>query len=284
MTKSAMAKRIEPSNSMICARLRVRISISLSCFHVVFLSLIARIPTQKRRIVQCALSFLSYFLLRPIEDISPISPRFMSALLHRARFFTTVNHLKDLPVLSLPEVAFAGRSNAGKSSAINALCQQKRLAFSSKTPGRTQHINYFAVGLMDQPLGHLVDLPGYGYAKVPWEAKAHWGQLLSRYLPTRVQLRGLILLMDARHPCTELDCQMLAWFAPTKKPIHVLLTKADKLTRQAGIRVLNETREALSQQVAAGALTVQLFSALKRVGLETAQDTIQTWLLAQDTQ
>ena len=119
--------------------------------------------------------------------------------------FTTVNHLRDLPATPQPEIAFAGRSNAGKSTAINILCNQKRLAFASKTPGRTQHINYFSVGPADEPVAHLVDLPGYGYAEVPGAAKAHWEALLSSYLQSRSQLRGMILMMDSRRPLTDLD-------------------------------------------------------------------------------
>ena len=154
------------------------------------------------------------------------------SLLHQARFFITVNHLRDLPATAVPEVAFAGRSNAGKSTAINILCNQKRLAFSSKTPGRTQHINYFSVmpAKAEDPLGFLVDLPGYGYAEAPGETKSHWVHLLGDYVQARQQLAGLVIMMDARRPFTDLDCQMVEWFLPTGKPIHVLLTKADKLT------------------------------------------------------
>lgn len=169
----------------------------------------------------------------------------MAYLLHQARFFTTVNHLRDLPATVQPEIAFAGRSNAGKSTAINILCNQKRLAFASKTPGRTQHINYFAIGPADDPTAYVVDLPGYGYAEVPEAAKLHWEALLSRYLQTRSQLRGLILVMDSRRPLTELDRRMIEWFAPTGKPIHILLTKCDKLTRQESVNALRSTRKEL---------------------------------------
>jgi GTP-binding protein len=206
-----------------------------------------------------------------------------SFLLHRSRFLTTVNHLRDLPATVRPEVAFAGRSNAGKSTAINILCNQKRLAFASKTPGRTQHINYFSVGPEDEPVGYLVDLPGYGYAQVSGDVKFHWQHLLSDYLHARHQLRGLVLMMDSRRPCTELDMELIDWFAPTRKPIHVLLTKADKLTRQETIQALRATQKVLDEyeQPAEGAerlLTVQLFSALKRVGIEQAHDTIEHWI------
>jgi len=206
----------------------------------------------------------------------------MAFLLHQARFFTTVNHLRDLPPTAQPEIAFAGRSNAGKSTAINVLCNQKRLAFASKTPGRTQHINYFSVGPAAEPVGHLVDLPGYGYAEVPGAAKAHWEALLSSYLQSRAQLRGMILMMDSRRPLTDLDRRMIEWFAPTGKPIHTLLTKCDKLTRQESINALRATQKGLKEFKDAGyegELTAQLFSALKRTGLEDAHELIESWLL-----
>lgn len=203
------------------------------------------------------------------------------SLLSTARFFISVNHLHELPATTVPEIAFAGRSNAGKSSAINTLCQQKRLAFTSKTPGRTQQINYFTLGNLNSIVGHLVDLPGYGYARVPSEVKAHWTQLLSLYLQTRTQLRGLILLMDARHPCTPLDRQMIEWFISAGKPIHILLTKADKISRQQGLATHCTVQGILNEYTTDnvhGALSAQLFSALKRSGLDTAYQVIERWL------
>jgi len=208
----------------------------------------------------------------------------MAFLLHQARFFTTVNHLRDLPATARPEVAFAGRSNAGKSTAINLLCNQKRLAFASKTPGRTQHINYFSVGPADEPIGYLVDLPGYGYAEVPESAKQHWQLLLAQYLQTRAQLNGLVLMMDSRRPLTDLDRTMIEWFAPTGKPIHTLLTKCDKLTRQESVLALRNTNKALDEyrnQGYQGKLSAQLFSALKRVGLDEAHAVIESWIAPQ---
>jgi len=208
------------------------------------------------------------------------------SLLWQARFFTTVNHLRDLPNTQVPEIAFAGRSNAGKSTAINILCNQKKLAFASKTPGRTQHINYFSIGgahvgqhrkdptIVEEIRALLVDLPGYGYAEVPGEAKLHWEKLLGTYLRTREQLAGLVLIMDARRPFTELDVQMLEWFAPTGKPVHCLLTKADKLNRKESVDALRLARTVLNSYVdEQGRLfpfSVQLFSALKRTGIEEA--------------
>jgi GTP-binding protein len=210
--------------------------------------------------------------------------------LWQARFFTTVNHLRDLPNTQVPEVAFAGRSNAGKSTALNILCNQKKLAFASKTPGRTQHINYFSIGgahvgqhrkdetRVDEIRAMLVDLPGYGYAEVPGAAKSHWNELLGRYIQTREQLSALILIMDSRRPFTDLDNQMLEWFAPTGKPVHCLLTKADKLNRNDSTNALRLARSVLSSYVDEHGqplpFTVQLFSALKRTGLEEANDRI----------
>ncbi len=206
--------------------------------------------------------------------------------LWQARFFTTVNQLRDLPGTQVPEIAFAGRSNAGKSTAINILTNQKGLAFASKTPGRTQHINYFSIGgahvgqhrkdavRVDEIEALLVDLPGYGYAEVSGTAKLHWQKLLGDYVQRRDQLAALILIMDSRRPFTDLDVQMLEWFAPTGKPIHCILTKADKLNRNESTNALREARAVLDSYVDeegnAFPFTVQLFSALKRIGIEEA--------------
>ncbi len=193
-------------------------------------------------------------------------------LFSKAKFFVTVNHLRDLPQYKGKEVAFAGRSNAGKSSAINALANRTRLAFTSKTPGRTQHINFFSLG-EDR---FLVDLPGYGYAKVPPDIQHHWEHLLSQYLQTRKMLCGLVIIMDARHPLTNLDKQMLEWFAPTGKPMHILLTKSDKLSRQQAMQVLRHVKLFLSDHFPH--CSVQLFSSLKKSGLDEANAMIGGWL------
>jgi GTP-binding protein len=170
------------------------------------------------------------------------------------------------------EIAFAGRSNAGKSSAINTLVDHNRLAFVSKTPGRTQQINFFSL-----PGGaFLVDLPGYGYAKVQRDLRAHWEQLLSTYLQTRASLLGMVLIMDARHPLTQLDGQMLNWFACTAKPVHVLLSKSDKLSRQEAQATLREVRAELRSY--ADNYTAQLFSSSKKHGMEEAEEIIGGWL------
>ena len=208
------------------------------------------------------------------------------SILWQARFFTTVNHLRDLPRQEVPEIAFAGRSNAGKSTAINLLSNQKNLAHASRTPGRTQHINFFSIGgahvgqhrkdpvIAEQIKAFLVDLPGYGYAEVPGQAKQHWQQLLGNYLQTRKQLAGLVLLMDARRPFQPLDIQMLEWFLITGKPIHCLLTKADKLNQNESRQALDSAKTTLKSyldsQGAPLPFSVQLFSAPKRLGLKEA--------------
>jgi GTP-binding protein len=197
--------------------------------------------------------------------------------LHQARFFTTVNELHTLPQNTLPEVAFAGRSNSGKSSAINVLCNQKRLAFASKTPGRTQHINYFGVYAKDVLLAYLVDLPGYGYAAVGQETRAHWNEILSNYLQTRKNLAGLILIVDSRRGLTELDEQMIRWFGVTQKPIHILLSKSDKQTFSENRSVLRAIEDQ-TKQFAPAQISVQLFSSTKRVGLLESDTLIQKWL------
>jgi GTP-binding protein len=193
-------------------------------------------------------------------------------LFSQAAFYTTVNHLKDLPQHGGREVAFVGRSNAGKSSAINTLANHVRLAYTSKRPGRTQHLNYFSLG------GNkfLVDLPGYGYAKVPPESKRHWENLLGGYLQTRDALCGVVVIMDSRHPLTELDENMLGWLAPTGKPLHILLTKSDKLSRQQAMLTLNRVKSYLSEHFPR--FTVQLFSSLKRLGTDEAEGVIADWL------
>ena len=193
-------------------------------------------------------------------------------LFQKAVFHTTVARLADMPADSVCEIAFAGRSNAGKSSAINTLANHTRLAFVSKTPGRTQHLNYFALA----PGKYFVDLPGYGFARAPEEIRDQWEGLLAPYLRHRVPLTGLVLIMDSRHPLTELDVQMIEWFAQTGKPVHVLLSKADKLTRQEQALALREVSSFLEKL--GGQCTFQLFSSLKRTGVSEAEAVLGRWL------
>ena len=191
-------------------------------------------------------------------------------LFHKAAFFKSAARLDQFPA-SQGEIAFAGRSNAGKSSAINALAG-RRLAFVSKTPGRTQLVNFYALG----EGRFLVDLPGYGYSKAPAAARALWEELLGAYLQTRGPLRGAVVVMDVRQPLTVLDCRMLEWFRPTGRPVHVLLTKADKLSRAAACRVLLQVEAELA--LLAPNFSAQLFSSLKRLGLGEAEAVLGKWL------
>ena len=201
-------------------------------------------------------------------------PSAAARLLRRAEFLTTAAEWRQLPIDGAPEIAFAGRSNAGKSSAINALTQHAGMAFASKTPGRTQHINFFRLdsGAL------LADLPGYGYAQVPAQVRRHWQHFLARYLAERDCLRGLVLIMDIRHPLTALDRQTFDWLLPGHFPIHVLLTKSDKLARAEQKAALEQVRSALSADYPATEVSVQLFSARERKGISEAQEVIASWL------
>lgn len=198
-------------------------------------------------------------------------------LFQNAKFFTTVNHLKDLPDTPL-EIAFVGRSNAGKSSAINTLTNHVRLAYVSKTPGRTQHINFFEL----QNGNFMVDLPGYGYTQVPEAVRAHWVNLLGDYLQQRKQLIGLVLIMDARHPLKELDIRMLDFFHTTGRPVHILLSKADKLSKNEQIKTLSQVKKLLKPYSDRQNISVQLFSSLKKQGIDEANRTVGSWFDAAD--
>jgi GTP-binding protein len=195
-------------------------------------------------------------------------------LFQQATFLTTVAHLRDLPQDAVREVAFAGRSNAGKSSAINTLAGRVRLAYVSKTPGRTQHLNYFT--LADGR--YFVDLPGYGYAKAPAEIRAQWEGLIGPYLSKREQLAGLVVIMDIRRPLTDLDLRLIDWFRPTGRPIHILLSKADKVSRQEQTKILRSVRAELATWGGAELYSVQLFSSLKKMGVEEAESVLAGWL------
>lgn len=190
----------------------------------------------------------------------------------QAKFYTTVNDLRHLPRLN-KEIAIVGRSNAGKSSLLNTLTNQNRLAYTSKTPGRTQHINYFEVasGVC------LVDLPGYGYAKVPEEIRKHWVHLLGDYLQQRNELVGLVVIMDARHPLKDIDLQMLEFFAVTGKPLHIVLSKADKLTNQERSATLRAVQQKISSYGFTD-LSIQLFSSLKKTGVDELERKLSEWL------
>lgn len=195
-------------------------------------------------------------------------------LFQKAVFLTTVAHLRDLPQDALREVAFAGRSNAGKSSAINTLAGRVRLAYVSKTPGRTQHLNYFTLAEGK----YFVDLPGYGFAKAPEAIRSQWEGLIGPYLSKRQPLVGLVVIMDSRRPFTELDIKLIDWFRPTGRPIHILLSKADKLSRQEQTKVLRSVKAEIATWGDAELYSVQLFSSLKKTGVEEAEGVLAGWL------
>ena len=202
---------------------------------------------------------------------------------HSARFLTTAAQLHHLPATELPEIAFVGRSNAGKSTAINTLAQQRRLAFASKTPGRTQHINLFALGPKDAPDAYFADLPGYGYAAVARGAKLRWQQVMADYLAERRNLGGVVLLVDPRQGLTELDQQLLQFVAPRvgngEVKLLVVLTKADKLSRNEGAKALAAAQKVLADLATDDAdIGVLLFSALNRRGLEDIALAVRAWV------
>jgi len=210
------------------------------------------------------------------QPATPATPTPVVAMgwMHTAKFLTTAAQLHHLPPLEVPEIAFVGRSNAGKSTCINTLTQQKQLAFASKKPGRTQHINLFSLGKQGVTDAVLADLPGYGYAAVPKQDKIRWQQVMANYLVTRENLTGIVLLCDPRHGLTELDEILLDVIRPRVAEglkFLVLLTKADKLTRMEAQKVLSIVR------LQAGGGEVKLFSALKRQGVDEAAQLLWQW-------
>ena len=209
-------------------------------------------------------------LYNKAPEVGMIPPK-MSIKFKTAKFVTSAATLPQCPADEGAEIAFCGRSNAGKSSAINALTDQKGLARTSKTPGRTQLINFFS--LEDET--KLVDLPGYGYAKVPISVKEHWHRHLDEYLRDRKSLRGMVLLMDIRHPLKEFDEMMIEWSIESGLPLHILLTKADKLKRGGQQNGLLRLRKHLPPEI-----TVQVFSATKKLGIKELEKSLTDWLEA----
>ncbi len=196
--------------------------------------------------------------------------------LQQAEFALTVANDDQLPPPGPPEIAFAGRSNAGKSTAINVLANRTRLAFTSKTPGRTQQINFFRL----RSGALLADLPGYGYAAVPLELKRHWQDFLGRYVATRQPLIGLVLIVDARHGLAELDRELLAGFLPSGRPVLLLATKMDKLSasarRLAELAIAGAIAEAFP--IHGAQVSIVPFSATRRIGIEAAESILGAWL------
>jgi len=197
-----------------------------------------------------------------------------ASLFSKVEFLVSAGVTGGLPPEGLPELAFAGRSNVGKSSAINALTRRKRLAFVSKTPGRTQTINFFDLG----GRGRLVDLPGYGYARVPQAVRAEWDQLVGGFMGTRSSLAGVVVLMDARHPFTPHDERLLAWLRPSGRRLLLLLSKCDKLSRQEQVSVLKQCRARLAAR--AFDAEARLFSSLSGEGVEETRVLLDAWLRA----
>ncbi len=202
-------------------------------------------------------------------------------LFHSARFVISVAELAGLPPAGLPEIAFAGRSNAGKSTAINVLTQQKRLAFASKTPGRTQLLNFFELSERDAdgqtvPRGFLVDLPGYGYAKAPGEQRSQWGALVGGYVAQRQSLIGIVVVMDARRPLMPGDEALIAFIDRPTCKLHFLLTKADQLNNSEKRAALDQARRRAAEL--GPRASTQLFSALKRLGIDELETTLASWL------
>ncbi len=217
----------------------------------------------------------------PPDRDSP-STREALAWCHGARFLVTASRLEQLPVGTCPEIAFVGRSNAGKSTAINTLAQHRRLAFASRTPGRTQHVNLFAVGPKEAPDVLWADLPGYGYAAVERGAKLRWQEVMAQYLAQRRELAGVVLMIDARLGFTPLDLRLLEFVAPRVRTGEVrllaLLTKADKLNRREAQAALAAAQQVLGDHAAEPAdVSVTLFSALSRLGVGDVAETLRNW-------
>src|SRR5688572_3829614 len=206
---------------------------------------------------------------RAVAEAQAARSRAVGNPLGAAQFATAAHQLRQLPDDAGAEVAFAGRSNAGKSSAINALTGNAKLARTSKTPGRTQQLVVFTL----DPERRLIDLPGYGYAQVPEDLRAHWRTVLDAYFRERASLRGLVLAMDSRHPLTAFDRMMISFCAARVLPCHVLLTKADKLSRSQGATTLRQVRAALPEGSSA-----QLFSAHAKTGIDEARAVVLRWL------
>lgn len=201
----------------------------------------------------------------------------MSSFYQQARFFQSATTQKTLPGELGFEVAFAGRSNSGKSSCLNRLCQQKSLARVSKTPGRTQLINFFSL-----PEGrYLVDLPGYGYAKVPEKVKLVWQAFIESYLNNRFTLRGLVLIMDIRHPLKEYDRMLLTWAESRNLSVHILLNKADKLKQGKAKSTLLQVKRELKDL--SNIISIQTFSALKGTGLKELEQKVDSWIYPEET-
>ena len=237
------------------------------------------------QILQCSMTTSANARSHASELPSDPAAREALSWTQSARFLTTASLLTQLPPPDLPEVAFVGRSNAGKSTAINTLAQHRRLAFASKTPGRTQHINLFEVGPIGAPDALWADLPGYGYAAVARGAKLRWQQVMADYLANRHALSGIVMMVDSRHGFTPLDKQLLDFVSQRvgtgEVKLLVLLTKADKLSRNEASRALAQAQKVLGELATDSTdISVALFSALSRQGIGDAALTLRQWITA----
>lgn len=198
---------------------------------------------------------------------------------HSARFEISAAKLHQCPGASVPEIVFAGRSNAGKSSAINTLCNQRQLAYASKMPGRTQLLNFFTVVYESEVITRLVDLPGYGFAKLAQKEQNQWDKELGGYLSQRISLVGCVLIVDSRRGLMDLDIGLLDFLSQRKLPVHIVLSKSDKLTRQESILAQRKVEKDMAPRIADGhPITVQLWSALKKSGVDTLENKLKGWI------
>jgi GTP-binding protein len=198
---------------------------------------------------------------------------------HSTCFEISAAKLSQCPAPSVPEIVFIGRSNAGKSTAINTLCNRRQLAFASKTPGRTQLLNFFSVLNQSNTVARLVDLPGYGFAQLSQSEKSQWDIELGGYLRNRSALHGCVMIVDARRGLLALDRSAIHWLAIRKTPIHIVLSKADKLTTQEKINVQRKTLEEVQRHIEAGhSITIQLWSSLKKIGLIELENQLKQWI------
>lgn len=203
----------------------------------------------------------------------------MTINFHNTHFEVSASKLSECPGGIVPEIVFAGRSNAGKSTAINTLCKQRQLAYASKTPGRTQLLNFFGVQLHSETIARLVDLPGYGFAQIALTHQSAWDREMGGYLAERVSLRGCVLIVDSRRGLMDIDKALLTWVGNRQLPVHIVLSKADKLTRQQQVICLRQTRQLIEAALGHGhEITVQLWSALKKTGLETLENQLSFWI------
>lgn len=209
----------------------------------------------------------------------------MSINYHNTHFEISASKIIECPGASVPEIVFAGRSNAGKSTAINTLCKQRQLAFASKMPGRTQLLNFFHILEQGQAIARLVDLPGYGFAQLAQTSQSTWDKELGGYLAQRTSLRGCVLIVDARRGLLDLDKALIQWLQPRNLPVHILLSKADKFNRQEQTLALRAANQTLEPYRAQGhTITVQLWSALKKLGIPELENLLTQWIRPEATE